>query len=152
MAMSCRYRSHRGASPVRGTRDCAGSSKLQSSLEFILIFSLLLVILSVGATVAWVRVYGINQANRNLEVTKVLGEASNKIDLAFLEGDGFTTEFIAPSNIFGRDYTIGIHRNNVVIYYSESTYSKSLLTENITGNITKGTNTVTNVNGEIVIS
>ena len=119
---------------------------------FILIFSLLLIILAVGATVAWVRVYGINQANRNLEIESILNKASSKIDLAFLEGNGFTTVFVVPSNVFGRDYTIEIHRNNVVIYFSESTYSTGLLTENITGNITKGRNTVTNVWGEIVIS
>jgi hypothetical protein len=149
--MSCRYHGKGTCPPGRG-RDRAGSLKLQSSLEFILIFSLLLIILAVGATVAWVRVYGINQANRNLEIESILNKASSKIDLAFLEGNGFTTVFVVPSNVFGRDYTIEIHRNNVVIYFSESTYSKGLLTENITGNISKGANTVTNVWGEIVIS
>ena len=138
MVMSCRYR--------RADR------RAQSSLEFIMIFTLLLAILSVGATVAWVRVYNINQASRNLEITKVLDAAGDKINLAFLEGDGFSTSFITPSTISGQAYDIEIHRNNVVIYFANSTYSKSLFTENVTGVIQKGRNSVINMQGEIMIS
>lgn len=128
------------------------NNSAQSSIEFILIFGLLLIILAIAVNVAWVRIYGISNANRNLEVSKVLDDVSNKINLAFLEGDGFSINLEVPNSLFGQNYTIEIHRNNVVIYYLNSTYSSHLLTENITGTIHKGDNKILNSRGEIVIT
>ena len=126
--------------------------KAQSSIEFILIFSLLLTILAIGATVAWVRIYGITNANQNLEIDKILDDTSSKIDLAFLEGDGFSINLEIPQVIFGQNYTIDIYDNNVVIIFSNSTYSKHTLTENITGTLKKGFNKIINRDGEILIT
>ena len=126
--------------------------KAQSSIEFILIFTLLLTILAIGTTVAWVRINGISNANKNLEISKILDETSNKINLAFLEGDGFSINLKIPEIVFGQDYTINIYDNNVVIYFANSTYSKHVLTENITGIPKKGLNTIINRNGEILIT
>lgn len=126
--------------------------RAQSSIEFILIFGLLLLILSIGTTVAWVRIFGVSQAQKNLEISKILDEASNKINLAFLEGNGFSINLTMPKKIHSQDYTIDIYSNNVVIYFANATYSKHLLTENITGIPKKGTSIIANINGEVVIS
>jgi hypothetical protein len=143
--MSCRYRRHDGPGPRLPKSG-------QSSIEFVLIFSLLLAILAIGATAAWVKIYGVSEANKELEINKVLDETSGKINLAFLEGDGFSIGLKVPQNIFGQNFTINIYNNNIVIYFANSTYSKSLLTENITGVMKKGQNTIKNRAGEILIT
>ena len=125
--------------------------KLQSSLEFILVFSMLLSVLAIGATVSWIRIYGISEASKNLEISNLLDDIAGKINIAFLEGDGFSINVTVPQNILGKDYSITLYKNNVVIYFANATYSKSVLTENITGTIRKGINIVTNRDGEIVL-
>jgi len=131
--------------------DKSGCSKAQSSIEFIIIFALLLLILVIGATAASVRIYGISIANKELEVSKVLDEVSGKLNLAFLEGDGFRIEMTVPKKILSQNYTINIYKNNIVLWFENSTYSSLLMTENITGSLEKGLNILTNVDGGIVI-
>ena len=126
--------------------------KAQSSIEFILIFGLLLTVLAVGATVGWLRIYGISEANKNLEISKVLDDITSKINLAFLGGDGFQINLNVPKDISGQNYSVNIYNNNVVIIFENLTYSKTLLTQNITGNLSIGINNLLNEEGEILIT
>ena len=124
----------------------------QSSMEFIIIFSLLLTILAIVASAASVRLLGVSIANKELEVSNVLDEVSGKINLAFLEGDGFQIQMEIPPRLLNNNYSISIYKNNVVIYVENSTYSAYVMTENVTGTINKGISTLYNRKGEIVIS
>ena len=56
-----------------------------------------------------------------------------------------------PERIFGSEYSIQIHSNTLYLVFREVTHMKQILTQNITGSLAKGKNTVRNVEGVIVI-
>jgi len=124
----------------------------QSAIEFMMIFMIFLLLLSIGALVSMEKTKEISNSQIGLEITKVLNDAVNKINIAFLEGSGFSMNLTLPENIFGMTYSIDTESNYILLTFNNITYSKHILTQNITGNLSPGTNLIRNENGEIIIS
>ncbi len=126
--------------------------KSQSSMEFIAIFMILLAALVVISFISYTQLQAIRQYQTDLEVEKVLNDIAFKINTAYLEGDGFFINMTLPNDIFGTDYTIEINSNEVLMEVSNVSYTKILLTNNITGEPKKGLNFIENRRGEIILT
>ncbi len=126
--------------------------KAQAATEFIILFIIVLVVLTATLFMSVQRSQDLTDTRVEMEAMGILNNAANKINIAYLEGDGFMINLTLPDEIFGRNYTIIIKSNYVSIAVSNVTYFKPILTEDITGNLTKGTNLIRNRNGIVVIS
>jgi hypothetical protein len=126
--------------------------KAQASIEFMFIFILFVSVL----VVVMVSVIQNNEAifilRQNLEAEQTLSFAKGKLDTAFLEGDGFSSNFTLPQQIMGFNYIIGISSNFLFLEMNNQTYSKILLSRNVTGTLRKGENRIININNLLVVS
>jgi hypothetical protein len=130
----------------------ASKRKAQMSMEFMLIFVLMLAVtVVVAAAVVW-NTSGVYLSTMELEAREVLSVAKGKLDTAFLEGDGFSTTFTLPQKILNYNYSISISSRFVVLDAGNQTYSAILLSNSTSGSLKKGQNSVRNVNGQLVIS
>lgn len=120
-------------------------------MEFIILFVLFLVAVGFAIMVSVNRSHVISQAQIDLESNRVLADVANRINIAYLEGDGFSMNFTIPERILRMDYTIDVSSNQVILRFEGSTYVKYILTNNVTGDILKGTNRILNSNEAIII-
>ena len=133
-------------------RQSRASRHGQISMEFMLLFMLFMVAVATAVIVSTHRSYEISQAQVDLSANRILDTAAGRINTAFLEGDGFSTTVKLPESILMMNYSIDIESNEVVLMLEGRTYIAYLLTTNVTGDMAKGTNLISNVEGEIVIT
>lgn len=126
--------------------------RAQVAIEFMVIFGTFLIALSFVVLAAWNNIVNIDKSSIDFEVNRILNLVSNRINIVYLEGHGFSIDLAIQEKIGVYNYTLKIEENNLWLTVNEISYSRRLLTPNITGNIEKGTNTLENVNWEIVIS
>jgi hypothetical protein len=121
-------------------------------MEFMILFVLFLVAVGFALVVSVHRSQIISQAHVDMESDKILRTVTDRINTAYLEGDGFSMGVTVPENIVGMEYAINISSNVVVLGLDGSTYVRYLLTDNVTGLFVKGENHILNRNGEIIIT
>ena len=121
-------------------------------MEFMILFMLFLLAVSVAMVVSVQRSQIISQAQVDLESNRVLREVDDRINIAYIEGDGFSINVTLPEQILRLGYTINISSNEVILRVDGSTYVRYLLTNNVTGDVVKGTNRILNRQGEILIT
>jgi hypothetical protein len=126
--------------------------KAQVSVEFMILFIFFLGLLALAMVYAMQNLQSVYSSTMGLEAGKVLSLAKSKLDTAFLEGDGFSTNFTLPQQIMSEDYSVNISSGFLLIEVANSTYSSPLITKDITGAPRKGENALRNVNGRLVIS
>ncbi len=124
----------------------------QAAIEFMILFILFLVAVIVAMMVSMNRSHTISEAQISLESNRVLSDVADRINIAYLEGDGFSMNVTMPERILRMNYTVEISSNEAILRMEGSTFIKHLLTNNVTGNPVKGTNTIRNNNGEIIIT
>ncbi|MEE9323805.1 MAG: hypothetical protein V3U72_04635, partial [Candidatus Aenigmarchaeota archaeon] len=88
----------------------------------------------------------------DFEANRILNLAANRINIVYLEGHGFSIGLAVPEKIGVYNYTLEIEGSILWLTVNEISYPRRLLTPNVTGSLEKGTNTIENVNGEIVIT
>ena len=128
------------------------SRKGQAATEFMILFIIVLIVLTATLFMSVQRSQDLTDTRVEMETMGILNNAANKINIAYLEGDGFMINLTLPNEIFSRNYTITIKSNYMSIAVSNVTYFKPILTDDITGNLIKGTNLIKNRNGVVVIS
>ncbi len=124
----------------------------QAAVEFMIFFGVLLVIM---IAVTYNSHMTVNQINIQKSVENIHDEIEsikNRIDMVYLSGSGFSANMSIPEMIAGKDYGINITNGFLVINISGNIRTERLMTNNITGTIEKGVNTISNVNNELVIS
>ena len=114
--------------------------KLQASMEFIALFMILLLALVVISTVSYTQLHSVDRYQTDLEVEKVMNELVLKLNTAFLQGDGYFTNVTLPEKIIGAEYTIEINQNQLILEVESSSYTKTILTNNIQGDPVPGHN------------
>ena len=127
-------------------------NKGQSSVEFMMIFAVLLIVLGLAVWISGTKSTELNTIKTNLEINEVLNKISSKINTVHIEGNGFSTEMILPATIRNRIYNITIIDNRVILNLEGLTFLQSVLTENITGSFKIGINYLKNNNGVVEIS
>ncbi len=128
--------------------------KGQSSVEFMAIFSLLLVVLILATMVSVQNTSSIVNARKDMEIRRILEYVGGRIDAAYLGGHGFSSNVTLPETIAGFNYTLNISLGSNVIYVRMpgSDYPRNIITSNVTGEFRKGENTIRNENGMVVVS
>jgi hypothetical protein len=132
---------------------CSGRiGKAQVSIEFMLLFIFFLGIMAVVMVYVIQSIENTSASTVGLEAQQRLSFIKSKIETAFLEGDGFSTNLTLPEQIMNLNYSVGIDSGFVLIEINNMTYSSPLITKDITGAPRKGENLLRNVNGRLVIS
>ena len=89
----------------------------------------------------------------NIEAKKFCDEIGFEINAAVKAGDGYERDFYVKNNFFGAsDFDNYVRNYSVSINWDKKSVSCRIITENITGTISKGWNQIKNVNGEIIVS
>ena len=132
--------------------DSGRLAKAQASLEFMFIFMLFVAALTIVAVYVSQGTQSVFSSRLDLEAEGVMSLVKGKLDTAYLEGSGFSTNLTLPQEIIGFDYSVNVTNGFVLIEINNQTYSKALLSRNITGFLRKGENRLENINQEIVIS
>lgn len=126
-------------------------AKSQASLEFLGVLSLALLVF--GALFVFIlnQRSTIEAHNAFLGIKKIAKEASNVINVASLEGDGYSIKLSVPYYINKVDYNLTIINGSVKAEQGENIYESALFVEEVTGSLEKGDNTIKNVKGVIQI-
>lgn len=132
-------------------------NKAQASFEFMQIFTLLLLIATIF--IAIFMNYYINIQNKSIQMTltNFAEQIGEKINSAYLGGDGFQINFYLPPKINGKDYHLIL--NSTAKYLEvrlndtkfENYGSANLLTSNIQLIQWNENQTIENANGKIII-
>ncbi len=126
--------------------------KAQVAIEFMLIFGVFLLGITIVALAAWNNIANAEKSSMDFEARRILNLISGRINTVYLEGHGFSIDLVVPEKIGVSDYAITIDENTLWLELNGVSYTSKLLASNITGSIEKGENTVTNVNGVVVLS
>jgi len=107
-------------------------------------------ILVTGGT--WNNIVNINDANTDFEARKMIDLAADRMNTAYLGGDGFSINLSLPETIMNQNYTLYPEGTLLWLEVNGNSFHRVLLTDNITGDISPGKNNLRNVNGGLVIS
>jgi len=110
----------------------------QSAFEFMFIFGIFLAALIVGTWISFSKVTEIDRYQKQMEVDYVLTSVAEKINTVWLEGMGFSTNVTLPEKISDAGYTISHDQNYIFISTGGYEYTKTIATNNLTGNFTAG--------------
>jgi hypothetical protein len=124
----------------------------QVSIEFMTIFIMLISALTIVAAIGALNTGQMNYLERHSAAEEVLSMVTDKINVVFIEGDGFSLNMTLPETIAGRAYTLAVKQNSVEMVAGDDYFYNNLLTRNVTGPLSPGTRTLKNVNGVVVIS
>ena len=129
-----------------------GRRKAQVSIEFMILFIFFLGLLSFAIVSVMQSMQDVSASSVGLETQNMLSLLRSKLDTAFLEGDGFSTNFTLPQTIRNLDYSVNISSGFVLIEVNNLTYSSPIIARNISGDPRKGENSLRNAGGYLVIS
>jgi hypothetical protein len=126
--------------------------KAQVSIEFMILFIFFLGLLAFAIISVMQSVQDVSASSVGLEAQKELSVLRSKLDTAFLEGDGFSTNFTLPQKIIGLDYSMNVSSGFALIQVNNLTYSTPIISRNVSGYPRKGENALRNSGGNLVIS
>ena len=128
--------------------------KAQSSVEFMLIFIFFTAVLTIAIMVTSQQIGVALESQLRVESEKIINNVASKINIAYLEGPGFSINLTLPQRILSYNYYTSIYLNRVLLNVENELYHELILTQNVTGklNLTYGHYLVENINGGINIS
>jgi hypothetical protein len=132
------------------------SSKSQSSLEFLVLAGFMFLFFVGFAAVAGTKIIDFQEILKTRQVQDIMEVVKTEIQLAVTSMDGYKRNFYLPESIEGRNYTMGIIDDSLVLLYDGKRYEYSLPGEAGTikypeTTIYKGKNTIMKSDGEILI-
>ncbi|MCJ7478572.1 MAG: hypothetical protein MUP63_00140 [Candidatus Nanohaloarchaeota archaeon QJJ-7] len=128
-------------------------SKGQSSLEFVTMTVLLLLIFTI-----FVSLFSGNQAEAVKEerariALAVADQIAFELDLAFTEDQGFSRTFDLRDSIGGQEYNVIVNGSTVHLSYGDNrSVVSTTAADNVTGEVKPGENTVDNEGGVIYVT
>ncbi len=126
--------------------------KAQVAVEFMIIFGVFLIGITIVALAAWNNIANAEKTAIDFETNRILNLISSKINTAYLEGSGFSSGLSIPEKIGLNNYTLQLENNTLWLNVAGTSRSRKLLTTNISGTLAWGDNMIENVNGMVVIS
>ncbi len=91
-------------------------------------------------------------ARKNLAIKEIAIAIQDEINLASTSSDDYKRIFEIPTTVQGQDYQVNIQDNLVSVKTEDHKHAIALPVKNITGNITKGENTISKTNGVITLN
>lgn len=128
------------------------SSRGQVSLEIMIYFIIITLLLTIISYSAMSRSNSILDEKVNMEARRVANLVAIEIDTAVSVGEGYEHIFQLPQHLYGEtDYTVTISAEYQRLYvdWDDRSYTLPLVTGNITGTVSKGINTIKNEQGVI---
>jgi hypothetical protein len=127
--------------------------KGQVSVEFLILISLLLVVLTIFVFSDITMRQKLTSVRIEKEVRELCNKIAFEINSAVKAGNGYERSFYIQSNLFGvSDFSISVEPYSLFINFDTSSSVCSTVTENITGEIKKGWNLIKNIDGDIYVS
>ena len=128
--------------------------KAQSSVEFMLIFIFFIAVLTIAIMVTSQQIGVAFESQLRVESEKIINNVASKINIAQLEGPGFSINLTLPQKILSYNYYASIYSNRILLNVDNEMYQELILTQNLTGELklTHGHYLVENINGGINIS
>lgn len=128
------------------------NKKSQTPTEFVILLGFVLLFFIVFFVIIQGNISDKIKEKQALAVKEIALTAQNEINLALEVSDGYYREFKLPENANGQDYNITIIENIIYIKTSDNKHAMILPVINVTGNITKGMNTIKKENGEVKLN
>jgi len=126
---------------------------LQASLEFFVLISVLLVMLTMVMYFSSSYYHQFTQYQISSEATKISQNIANEINIALKAGDGYSRVFYIPTKILNViDFDVNVSNYRIYVYWNTGFTQSTIYTKEINGNLRKGENLIRNVNGEIYVN
>lgn len=126
--------------------------KNQATVEFLILFTLLLLGVAVATVIAYQKINEIQSQQTILDAENTLLTTAGSLDTAFIQGHGFETKAFLPDLVAGGNYNMTLYSSLLVLETRGFTISRPTLVQNFTGSLKKGENSIKNSYGMIVIS
>ncbi|MBN2331295.1 MAG: hypothetical protein JXC85_05770 [Candidatus Aenigmarchaeota archaeon] len=127
--------------------------KAQIAFEYMFIFGILMAAIIMGTAFAWSKSVEISNQMTRLEVDSLLIRVSDKINTAWLEGEGFSTNITIPEKVADSGFTLNVTSNFLVLSVLEQDFTRPIITKNVTGNFSiGGLNNLANKGDHIAIT
>ena len=133
------------------------SRRAQASFEFMQTFTLLLLIALIFTAIFMNYYMALQNQSTQMTLTNFAEAIGEKINSAYLGGDGFQTNFYLPQQINGKDYYLILNQSAkyLEVRLNDTSYenygSANLLTSNIKLIQWSENQTIENVEGKIII-
>jgi hypothetical protein len=124
--------------------------KGQVAMEFVFMVMLAFMILVVFTAVVRVRYTDVKMEGEYVALKDVVGMMQSEINTAFGVSDDYRRDFDVPDLVEGFNYTVEIH-NGYLIGSSEN-FEVGMRIPPVSGNFTKGNNTITKKGGAVFIN
>ncbi len=129
--------------------------KGQAAIELLAVLSLLIIISAFLIFVEADRESQVVSDKLRIDAKSVSETAAQEINTAAIVGDGYQHSFSLPQTIaYSTDYNVSIEQSTQTLsaLWGEGLFQSSIIvTSNVSGNFSKGINSVKNQNGEIII-
>lgn len=126
--------------------------KAQVAMEFMIIFGIFLAATIVISIAVWNNIADEEKTYVDFEASRIIDLAAGRINTAYIEGNGFSINLVVPEKLGLYNYTLQLDGNMIWLHTLNVTYSRKLLTPDITGTLAAGENKISNVDGAIVIT
>ena len=129
------------------------SRKAEVSVEFLVFVGIILVFFVFFFGIIGSKTREINQVTLFDNAQSIADEIADEINIA-ARFEGYYREFQLPENLInGYNYSVVFHKELrlVEVKWNGNSAMSTLVTENITGNVSRGHNSLKNENGVIVI-
>lgn len=126
--------------------------KNQATIEFTLLFTLLLLGVLVAAVVSSQKTIEVNAQQVRLDAEHLLESAAVALDTVAVQGDGFVTKLHLPDRIQGKQYTLVLVQNSLLLNLDQQDFSYPTIVRDFSGTLMQGENTLRNVRGVVNIS
>ncbi len=124
--------------------------KAQVSVEFLMIFILMVLIFSIYVPYIWERELEIEKKGEFVVGRRIASNVKSEVELAVMFGHGYRRNFTLPADILGSNYSIDIRNKVVVVKWKDYEVHELLIAHKITGSPKPGKNTILNRRDEIV--
>jgi hypothetical protein len=121
-------------------------------MEFMVLFTLFLVVAGIALYASIDRTRDITDAKIGVEASSLVSRITTTVNSVYLQGDGFSTSMVLPYKIVSLDYNTSFQSNQLLLTAAGKLYTGYVLTGNVTGNLTSGTNTIRNSGGWVMIN
>jgi hypothetical protein len=121
-------------------------------MEFMVLFTLFLVVAGIALYASIDRTRDITDAKIGVEASSLVSRITTTVNSVYLQGDGFSTSMVLPYEILSLGYNASFQSNQLLLTAAGKLYTGYVLTGNVTGNLTAGTNIIRNSGGWVIIN
>lgn len=128
------------------------NKKAQTAVELMIIIGFLLFFFIIFIGIIQSKIQEKSEEKKTIIIKDIVKNVQEEIDLAVKSTDGYTREFKLPEKILNDDYEISISEGIVYARTTNQKHAIAVNIKNVTGTISKGTNTITKQNGIVYLN